>query len=46
MIDYFLKGEKKGGVDLEAYIKDCGIGIKLNEADIQKIIDEEIANAK
>lgn len=29
-IDYLLKNEKKGGVDLESYTKDCGIGVKLS----------------
>lgn len=45
IIEYFLKAEKKGGVDFEAYVKDCGIGIKLSQEDIKKIVDEAIADA-
>lgn len=44
-IDYLLKGEKKGGADLEAYTKDCGIGVKLSEEDLKKIVSEGIADA-
>jgi hypothetical protein len=39
VIDYFMKNEKKGGVDFEAYVKDCGIGIKLSEEDVKKVVD-------
>lgn len=33
-----MKNEKKGGVDFNCYNKDCGIGVKLSEADIKKIV--------
>lgn len=44
-IDYLLKGEKKGGADMESYAKDCGIGVKLNEEDLKKIVAEATADA-
>lgn len=28
VIDYLVTCEKKGGVDIDAFNKDCGIGIK------------------
>ena len=39
IIDYMTKNEKKGGVDFEKYPKDCGIGIKLTEEEIAKIVE-------
>ncbi len=34
-----MKNEKKGGVDFESYAKDCGIGIKLTQDDVKKVVD-------
>lgn len=45
IIEYLTKNEKKGGVDLDSYAKDCGIGVKLSEEEIKKIVDENIADA-
>lgn len=45
IIDYLLKQEKKGGVDLDKYAKDCGIGVKLTAEDFNKIVEENIMNA-
>ena len=44
-IDYLTKNEKKGGVDLDKFAKDCGIGIKVSEEEIAKIVDEAITDA-
>lgn len=45
IIDYLLKQEKKGGVDLEKYAKDCGIGVKLTAEDFNKIVEQNIKDA-
>jgi hypothetical protein len=29
VIEYLMINQKKGGVDLNAYVKDCGIGLHL-----------------
>lgn len=37
-IEYLKNKQSKGGVVLEEFIKDCGVGIKLSQEDLQKII--------
>lgn len=45
IIEYMTKMEKKGGVDFNNYVKDCGIGVKLTEEEIKKLVDENIIDA-
>ena len=45
VLDYLTKNEKKGGVDMDKFVKECGIGMKLSEEEIKKIIEETIVDA-
>ena len=44
-IDYLISGEKKGGIDIAQFNKNCGIGIKHSDEEIKNFVFEEIKGA-
>ena len=40
-----MKAQKTGGINLQEFNKDCGIGVILTEEDILKIVQENIQDA-